>query len=146
VKRGLKGELPLIAAARALQDEILSPSPQAPADDDAPLGGGRRLVAAVKEVALMVVGTALQTFGDRLESEQEVLSFASDILIDTYAAESAVWRASAAPWPEAFAVGAARGRRAHVRGRRRSPGGKRGSKRAVGHGRGRHAAHPARGA
>ena len=44
----------------------------------------------------MVIGTALQTFGDRLETEQEVLSFAADVLIDTYAAESAVARASQA--------------------------------------------------
>ena len=39
---------------------------------------------------------AMQTFGDRLETEQEVLSFAADVLIDIYAAESAVTRASQA--------------------------------------------------
>jgi hypothetical protein len=44
----------------------------------------------------MVIGTALQTFGDRLETEQEVLGYAADVLIDTYAAESAVARASEA--------------------------------------------------
>ena len=96
VRRGLKGELPLIAAARALQDEVLSASPQAAGDDDAPLGAERRLAASFKKVALMVIGTALQTFGDRLETEQEVLSFAADVLIDAYAAESAVARASQA--------------------------------------------------
>jgi len=88
-----------VAAARALQDEVLSASPQA-GGDDAPLGAERRLVASFKKVALMVIGTALQTFGDRLETEQEVLSFAADVLIDTYAAESAVARAS-----EAMAAG-----------------------------------------
>ena len=41
----------------------------------------------------MVVGTALQTYGDALESEQEVLSCAADILIETYAGESALSRA-----------------------------------------------------
>ena len=96
VRRGLKGEVPLVAAARALQDEVLSASPQAGGDDDAPLAAERRLVASFKKVALMVIGTALQTFGDRLEAEQEVLSFAADVLIDTYAAESAVARASQA--------------------------------------------------
>jgi alkylation response protein AidB-like acyl-CoA dehydrogenase len=95
VRRGVKGDLPLIAAARKLQDEVLSPSLPL-GDDDAPLAGEARLVASFKKVALMVIGTALQTFGDRLESEQEVLSFAADVLIDTYAAESAVVRASAA--------------------------------------------------
>jgi alkylation response protein AidB-like acyl-CoA dehydrogenase len=96
VRRGVKGDLPLIAAARKLQDEVLSPSLPPAGDDDAPLAGEARLVASFKKVALMVIGTALQTFGDRLESEQEVLSFAADVLIDTYAAESAVVRASAA--------------------------------------------------
>jgi hypothetical protein len=69
-----------------------------PADgeSDAPLAGEARLVVSFKKVALMVIGTALQTFGDRLETEQEVLSFAADVLIDTYAAESTVVRAAAA--------------------------------------------------
>jgi alkylation response protein AidB-like acyl-CoA dehydrogenase len=96
VRRGVKGELPLIAAARRLQDEVLSPSIQSDGDGDAPLAAEARLVASFKKVALMAVGTALQTFGDRLEAEQEVLGFAADVLIDTYAAESAVVRASAA--------------------------------------------------
>jgi alkylation response protein AidB-like acyl-CoA dehydrogenase len=96
VRRGLKGELPLVAAARALQDEVLSASTPGRGDDEDPLGAERRLVAAFKKVALMVIGTALQTFGDRLESEQEVLSFAADVLIDTYAGESAVARAAEA--------------------------------------------------
>ena len=96
VRRGLKGELPLIAAARKLQDEVLSPSLHAGGDSDAPLADEARLVSSFKKVALMVIGTALQTFGDRLEGEQEVLGYAADVLIDTYAAESAVARASAA--------------------------------------------------
>lgn len=41
----------------------------------------------------MVLGTAMQTYGQKLTDEQEVLCAAADILIDTYAAESAVLRA-----------------------------------------------------
>ena len=85
-----------IAAAKRLQDEVLSPSPQSGGDSDAPLAAEARLVASFKKVALMVIGTALQTFGDKLETEQEVLSYAADVLIETYAAESAVIRAAAA--------------------------------------------------
>jgi alkylation response protein AidB-like acyl-CoA dehydrogenase len=103
VRRGLKGELPLIAAAKRLQDEVLSPSSAAGGDTDAPLAEEARLVGSFKKVALMVIGTALQTFGDRLETEQEVLSSAADVLIDTYAAESAVARATAAGRVEAAA-------------------------------------------
>jgi alkylation response protein AidB-like acyl-CoA dehydrogenase len=97
VRRGLKGDLPLVAAARALQDEILSPSaPPARADEGAPLEEEGRTVAAFKKVALIVLGTAMQTYGQKLTAEQEVLSYAADILIDTFASESAVLRARAA--------------------------------------------------
>src|SRR3954470_9731773 len=93
IRRAMKGDLPLIAAARRLQDEVLSPSPQSLAEDDEPLGAELRAIAAFKKVALMVLGTAMQTYGDKLTDQQEVLSFAADILIDTYATESAVMRA-----------------------------------------------------
>ncbi len=44
----------------------------------------------------MVLGVAMQTFGQKLTDEQEVLMHAADILMDVYAAESAVLRATAA--------------------------------------------------
>ena len=97
VRRALKGELPLIAAAKRLQEELLSPSqPAAPSTDDEVLGEELRIVAAFKKVALIVLGTAMQTYGQKLNDEQEVLSYAADIMIDTYAAESALLRARAA--------------------------------------------------
>jgi alkylation response protein AidB-like acyl-CoA dehydrogenase len=97
VRRALKGELPLIAAAKKLQDEVMSPSvPGVSFADDSALGEERRVVASFKKVALMVLGTAMQTYGPKLNDEQEVLSYAADIMIDTFAAESAVLRASAA--------------------------------------------------
>ena len=97
MRRGLKGELPLIAAAKRLQDEILTPSPAAASfGDSAALDDERRSVAAFKKVALMVIGTAMQTYGDKLADQQELLGYAADILIETYAAESAVLRAGAA--------------------------------------------------
>ena len=97
IRRALKGELPLVAAAKRLQDEILSPSlPAGRPGDGAPLDDERRAVGAFKKVALMVVGTAMQTYGDKLTDEQEVLSYAADIIADIYAAESAVLRAQQA--------------------------------------------------
>ena len=50
----------------------------------------------MKKVALMVLGTAMQTYGDKLADEQEVLTGAADIIIDVYAAESVVLRAGQA--------------------------------------------------
>ena len=97
IRRAVKDELPLVAAARRLQDEFLTPSiPAAPADVDGILDYELQLTAAFKKVALMVMGTAMQTYSDTLTDEQEVLGYAADILIDTYAAESAVLRARAA--------------------------------------------------
>jgi hypothetical protein len=53
---------------------------------------------------LMVLGTAMQTYGEKLADEQEVLSAAADIIIDVYAAESAVLRAiTASAGPNASA-------------------------------------------
>jgi alkylation response protein AidB-like acyl-CoA dehydrogenase len=95
IKKSLKGDLPLLAAARAIQDELLAPS-AVPDADDTPLADERRAVTAFKKVALFVAGAALQRFGDALQHEQEVLSSLADIVIDAYAAESAVLRAQAA--------------------------------------------------
>ena len=97
IRRALKGELPLIPAAKRLQDEVLSPSaPATRFTNDASLDEELRTSASFKKVALIVLGTAMQTYGQKLNDEQEVLSYAADIMIDTYAAESAVLRARAA--------------------------------------------------
>lgn len=95
MKKALKGELPLMAAAKALQDEIMSPSMSMPDEGDGALTAESRACITFKKVVLLVAGTAMQRFGTKLEQEQEVLSYLADILIDTYAAESAVLRAKA---------------------------------------------------
>ena len=93
VRRAVKGELALLAAARQLQDDILGgPAMREPASD-APLDQEVRAMAAFKKVALMVLGTAMQTYGEKLTDEQEVLTLAADIVMDAYGAESAVLRA-----------------------------------------------------
>jgi alkylation response protein AidB-like acyl-CoA dehydrogenase len=92
IRRALKGDLPLIPAAKKLQDEILTPSMPEPASD-APLESERRTVTALKKVALMVLGTAMQTYGEKLTDQQEVLTLAADIIIDVFAAESVLLRA-----------------------------------------------------
>jgi len=95
IRKSVKGELPLMKAARAVQDELLAPAAM-PDSDDTPLAAERRGVAAFKKVALFVAGAAMQRHGDALQHEQEVLSALADIVIDVYAAESAVLRALAA--------------------------------------------------
>jgi hypothetical protein len=41
----------------------------------------------------MLAGTAMQRYGDKLQDEQEVLTYIADALIYTYASESALLRA-----------------------------------------------------
>jgi hypothetical protein len=87
--------LPLIPAAKALREELLGP-PQMQTTDDSLLSEERRAIDAFKKTALMVLGLAMETFGQRLNDQQEVLMHAADILIDVFSAESSVVRAQAA--------------------------------------------------
>ena len=97
-KRAAKNELPIIAAAKKLQDELLA-GPSAGAlsgNDDLPLAVERAAVEAFKKVALMALGLAMQTYREKIGDQQEVLMLIADILIDAYAADSAVLRAQSA--------------------------------------------------
>ena len=94
-RRAVKGELALIPAAKALQDELLG-APSMPGADDAELADERRAVVAFKKTALMVFGLAMQTYGKDLADQQEVLMHLADIVIDVFSADSALLRAEAA--------------------------------------------------
>ena len=93
IRRALKGDLPLIPAAKALQDELLGPPAASTMGDDAVLGDERRAIEAFKKTALMLFGLAMQTYGQKLTDEQEVLMHLADITMAVYAAESATLRA-----------------------------------------------------
>ena len=80
MRRAVKGDLALIDAAKRLQDEIMSPSLEPPGDGL--LDAEQAAVRGFKKVALAVLGTAMQTYGDKVTDEQEVLSWTADILID----------------------------------------------------------------
>ena len=115
VKRALKGGLPLIAAAKRLQDEIMSPSPAVAPTGDGLLEAQAGVVRMFKKVALAILGLALQTYGEKLSDQQEVLSYTADILIDTFGSESVVLRAKqAAAGGEATAELQADAARAYV--------------------------------
>ncbi len=96
IKKALKGELPLIAEARKLQDEIMNPSIPLADEQSGVLTAEHRACTAFKKVVLLVAGTAMQKYNEQLEHEQEVLTYVADLVIDTCAAESAVLRAQTA--------------------------------------------------
>jgi len=93
IRRALKGGLPLVAAAKKLQDDLMAAAP-AEMPGEGRLEAEFRAVAAMKKAGLMVLGTAMQTYGEKLTDQQEVLMGAADILVDVYSAESALLRAA----------------------------------------------------
>lgn len=96
IKRALKGGVPIIAAAKRLQDELLAPPTGVSGGGTSPEDLLAGTVTGMKKTALMVLGLAMQTYGIALEQEQEVLMLASDIMMDTFTAESALLRAGQA--------------------------------------------------
>lgn len=90
IKRALKGELPLMQKAQALQAELLQPIPAQLFDGT--LEEETHLVSMAKKIFLMAGGVAVQKYQMKLEQEQEVLSHLADMMIQIYAMESAMLR------------------------------------------------------
>jgi alkylation response protein AidB-like acyl-CoA dehydrogenase len=81
LKRAQQGRLGLVKAAKALMDEILSgPSPSA------------GLVPNAKKIALLLLSLAFEKFGTDLEKQQEVVAGITDVIMETFAMESAQLR------------------------------------------------------
>lgn len=81
LKRAQQGRLGLVKAAKGLMDEVLAgPS----------VGGG--LVSNAKKVALLLMALAFEKFGVELEHQQEVVAGIADVIMETFAMESAQLR------------------------------------------------------
>lgn len=90
MKKAMKGELPLLEQAQALQQEILTMVPEEISDE--PLAQEKYLVKMAKKVALLAAGTAALKYGNELEKEQEILVNIANIANQLFAMESAVLR------------------------------------------------------
>ncbi|MEZ7495479.1 acyl-CoA dehydrogenase family protein [Leeuwenhoekiella aequorea] len=92
VKKAMKGHVDLLNPAMAVGEELTGiPSFDTP-DYSEILSEEKAIVAKLKKVFLMVAGSAIQKFGPELESHQQLLMAASDILIEVYMAESTILR------------------------------------------------------
>ncbi|MEX6626235.1 acyl-CoA dehydrogenase family protein [Tenacibaculum salmonis] len=92
VKKAMKGHVDLLNPAMAVGEELLGiPSFDTP-DYSELFAEEKQIVAKLKKVFLMVAGAAIQKFGTELEQHQQLLTAASNILIETYMAESAILR------------------------------------------------------
>jgi len=92
LKRAMSGQLPLMPAIKKLMDEVLS-GPSLGEDLEGPLADERKLVASAKKLGLFVAGAATQKYMQAIQDQQEVMGAIADIVIETYAMESAVLRA-----------------------------------------------------
>jgi len=92
MKSAISGRLPLLPAAQALMDEVLSPQPAGFDDDEGVLASEQKLVKNAKKVALMTLGTAAQKYMMTLGDQQEILLGIADIIMDAYAMETAILR------------------------------------------------------
>ena len=93
MKSAVSGRLALLPAAQALMDEVLSPQMAGFDDDESLLAVEDKLAKNAKKVALMTLGTAAQKYMMKLGDQQEILMGIADIIMDTYAMESAILRA-----------------------------------------------------
>ena len=92
VKKAMKGHVDLLGPAMAVAEELMGiPSFDVP-DYTELLAEEKEMIGKMKKAFLMVAGAAVQKFGPELESHQQLLMAASDMLIEIYMAESAVLR------------------------------------------------------
>jgi alkylation response protein AidB-like acyl-CoA dehydrogenase len=92
LKRATSGQLPLMPAIKKLMDEVLS-GPSSSEELEGPLAEERKLVANAKKLGLFVAGSATQKYMQAIQDQQEVMGAIADMVIETYAMESAVLRA-----------------------------------------------------
>jgi len=92
LKRAMSGQLPLMPAIKNLMDEVLS-GPSTGEEFDGPLAEERKLVRSAKKLGLFVAGAATQKYMQAIQDQQEIMGAIADMVIETYAMESAVLRA-----------------------------------------------------
>ncbi|SEN92745.1 Acyl-CoA dehydrogenase [Flavobacterium sp. CF108] len=92
IKKAMKGHVDLLGPAMKVQEELMGiPSFDTP-DFSELFAEEKTIVANLKKVFLMVAGSAVQKYGPDLDSHQQLLMAAADILIEIYMAESTILR------------------------------------------------------
>jgi len=92
LKKAMKGELDLMTPAMAVQKELMS-IPDFGEEATGPLDNEIKYVKNFKKAILMVAGAAVQKLMMTLSKEQEILMGVANMIIEVYAAESALLRA-----------------------------------------------------
>src|SRR5690242_892256 len=91
LKRAMSGQLPLMPAIKKLMDEVLS-GPSLAEELEGPMAEERKLVTNAKKLGLFAAGAATQKYMQAIQDQQEVMGAIADMVIETYAMESAALR------------------------------------------------------
>mgnify|MGYP000026453690 CR=1 FL=1 len=91
LKRAMKGELDILGPAKAVQNELMSIPSMEPKTEF--LAEEKEMIQNFKKTFLACGGAAAQNLMAKLEHEQEIIMDLSDVMIQTFAAESALLRA-----------------------------------------------------
>jgi len=91
VKRSMKGRIDLMGPAMAIQKELMS-IPEFGDEPEKLLAKEMKAIQNAKKAALMIAGSAVQKFMQKLADEQEIIMNVTDMLIEVYTAESAILR------------------------------------------------------
>jgi len=92
IKKAMKGHVDLLVPAMKVQEELMGiPSFDTP-DYSELFSEEKEMIAKLKKAFLMVAGAAVQKYGMELDSHQQLLMAAADMLIEIYMAESTLLR------------------------------------------------------
>ncbi|MBD0405018.1 acyl-CoA dehydrogenase family protein [Flammeovirga sp. EKP202] len=92
IKRAMKGELDIVTPAMDVAKELTSVPSFETIDASVLFNIEKDILKRLKKAALMVAGRAVQVFEAKINDEQEILMNVADMLIQIYAAESAMLR------------------------------------------------------
>ncbi len=92
LRRAMRGQLPLMETVQQVAGNLLAPLTPLTDSEDHPLQLEWQLLERCKQAALLCAGVGVQRFQEELAEQQEVLGFIADMVIELYAAESALLR------------------------------------------------------
>ena len=92
LRKAMKGEIDLMGPAMAVAKELTSIPDFGSETEDVPFAREKKVLINLKKAGLMIAGAAVQKFLTNLKEEQEILMHLADMLIEGYAAESAMLR------------------------------------------------------
>ncbi len=92
LRRATKGLVPLLPAAQKIVKELTELPPLSSGEEDEFMATEKKMVNNMKKVALMTAGQAGQKFGKDILKHQMVMSAGADIIMESFAAESALLR------------------------------------------------------